>query len=155
MFLYYGGHHDSDRTAVLVWSPRLKLLYCKYHQFMYTLPNKRFRSFLPSFLHLSFKVHPSAPYVMTGHMSAFTNFILSSFRIPLSFQIVSSSMVAFLALPILALMSSEQLPVLVLMVPRYLKEFTLAIVSPSMSIDTFALSSPTIYHQFGFSCIQL
>ena len=43
-------------------------------------------------------------------------------------------MVAFLALPILALMSSEQLPVLVLMVPRYLKEFTLAIVSPSTSI---------------------
>ena len=76
---------------------------------------------------------------MTGHMSAFTNFILSSFRIPLSFQIVSSSMVAFLALPVLALMSSEQLPVLFLMVPRYLNEFTLAIVSPSMSIDTFAL----------------
>ena len=50
MFLYCGGHHDSDRTAVLVWSPRLKLLYCKYHQFMYTLPNKRFPSFLPSFL---------------------------------------------------------------------------------------------------------
>ena len=86
-----------------------------------------------------FKVHPSAAYVMTGHMSAFTNYILSSFRIPLSFQIVSSSMVAFWALPILALMSSEQLPVLVLMVPRYLKEFTLAIVSPSMSIDTFGL----------------
>ena len=38
--------------------------------------------------------------------------------IPLSFQIVSSSMVAFLALPILALMSSEQLPVFVLMAPR-------------------------------------
>ena len=50
MFLYCGGHHDSDRTAVLVWSPRLKLLYCKYHQFMYTLPNKDFLpSFLPSF----------------------------------------------------------------------------------------------------------
>ncbi len=50
-FLYCGGHHDSDRTAVLVWSPRLKLLYCKYHQFMYTLPNKDFLpSFLPSFL---------------------------------------------------------------------------------------------------------
>ena len=48
VFLYCGGHHDSDRTAVLVWSPRLKLLYCKYHQFMYTLPNK---DFLPSFLH--------------------------------------------------------------------------------------------------------
>ena len=47
VFLYCGGHHDSDRTAVLVWSPRLKLLYCKYHQFMYTLPNK---DFLPSFL---------------------------------------------------------------------------------------------------------
>ena len=47
MFLYCGGHHDSDRTTVLVWSPRLKLLYCKYHQFMYTLPNK---DFLPSFL---------------------------------------------------------------------------------------------------------
>ena len=47
MFLYCGGHHDSDRIAVLVWSPRLKLLYCKYHQFMYTLPNK---DFLPSFL---------------------------------------------------------------------------------------------------------
>ena len=52
VFLYCGGHHDSDRTAVLVWSPRLKLLYCKYHQFMYTLPNKDFLpSFLPSFLH--------------------------------------------------------------------------------------------------------
>ena len=50
VFLYCGGHHDSDRTAVLVWSPRLKLLYCKYHQFMYTLPNKDFLpSFLPSF----------------------------------------------------------------------------------------------------------
>ena len=42
-----------------------------------------------------FKVHHSATYVMTGHMSAFTNVILSYFRIPLSFQIVSSSMVAF------------------------------------------------------------
>ena len=31
---------------------------------------------------------------MTGHMSAFTNFILSSFRIPLFFKIVSSSMIA-------------------------------------------------------------
>ena len=41
VFLYCGGHHDSDRTAVLMWSPRLKLLYCKYHQFMYTLPNKK------------------------------------------------------------------------------------------------------------------
>ena len=47
VFLYCGGHHDSDCTAILVWSPRLKLLYCKYHQFMYTLPNK---DFLPSFL---------------------------------------------------------------------------------------------------------
>ena len=47
VFLYSIGYHDSDRTAVLVWSPRLKLLYCKYHQFMYTLPNK---DFLPSFL---------------------------------------------------------------------------------------------------------
>ena len=52
-------------------------------------------------------------------------------------------MVAFLALPILALMSSELLLVLVLMTPRYLKEFTLDIVSPSTSIDTFACSSPT------------
>ena len=51
VFLYCGGHHDSDRTAVLVWSPRLKLLYCKYHQFMYTLPNKDFLpSFLPSYV---------------------------------------------------------------------------------------------------------
>ena len=48
---------------------------------------------------------------MSGHMSAFTNLILIFFRIPVYFQIVSSSMVAFLALPILALMSSEQLPV--------------------------------------------
>ena len=80
---------------------------------------------------------------MTGHMSAFTNFNLSYFRIPLSIQIVSRSMVAFLALPILALMSSEQLPVLVLMAPRYLKAFTLSIVSPSTSIDTLACSSPT------------
>ena len=102
-----------------------------------------FQLLLIVFHHLSFKVHPSAPYVMTGHMSALTNFILSYFRIPLSFQIVSSSMVAFLALPILVLMSSEQLPVFVLMAPRYLKEFTLAIVYPSTSLDTFAFSSPT------------
>ena len=47
-----------------------------------------------------FKVHPSAPYVMTGHMSAFTNLILSYFRVSLSFHIVSSSTVAFFALPI-------------------------------------------------------
>ena len=96
---------------------------------------------------------------MTGHMSAFTNFILSSFRIPLSFQIVSSSMVAFLALPILALMSSEQLPVLVLMAQRYLNEFTLAIVSPSTSIDTFAFSSPTtislVFRAFNFSSLVI
>ena len=61
---------------------------------------------------------------------------------PLSFQIVPSSLMAFLAVPILAVMSSE-LPVLVLMAPRYLKELTLAIVSSSMSIDIFAFSSPT------------
>ena len=47
-------------------------------------------------------------HVTIGHMGAFTNFILMSFR---SFQIVSSSMVAFLAIPISALRSSEQLPV--------------------------------------------
>ena len=53
-----GGHHDSDRTAVLVWSPRLKLLYCKYHQFMYTLPNKDFLpSFLPSMKKLRLRLH--------------------------------------------------------------------------------------------------
>ena len=96
---------------------------------------------------------------MTGHMSAFTNFILSSFRIPLSFQIVSSSMMAFLALPILALTSSEQLPVLVLMAPNYLKEFTLSIVSPSTSICTFVFSSPTttslVFRALNFSCLIL
>ena len=101
------------------------------------------------------KVHHFAPYVMTDHISALTNSILSYFRIPLSFQIVCSSMVAFLALPILALMSSEQLPVLVLMAPRYLKEFTLSIVSPSTSIDTFAFSSHTTislgFWAFNFS----
>ena len=59
---------------------------------------------------------------------------------PPSFQIVSGSMVAFLGLPILALMSSEQLNMFVLMAPIYLKEFTLAIVSPSTSIYTFAFS---------------
>ena len=88
-------------------------------------------------------------------MSAFTNFNLSYFRIPLSIQIVSRSMVAFLALPILALMSSEQLPVLVLMAPRYLKAFTLSIVSPSTSIDTLAFSYPTtisfVFQAFNFS----
>ena len=72
---------------------------------------------------------------------------------------VSSSMVAFLALPILALMSSEQLPVLVLMAPRYLKEFTLSIVSPSTSIDTFAFSSPTtislVFRVFNSSSLIL
>ena len=96
---------------------------------------------------------------MTGHMSAFTNFILSFFRIHLSFQIVSSFMVAFLAL--LALMSSEQLPVFVLMAPRYLNEFTLSIVSPSTSIDTFAFSSHTrptislVFRAFNFSSLML
>ena len=74
---------------------------------------------------------------MTGHMSAFASFILSSFLIPLSFQIVSRSMVAsLLALSSIALMSSEQLPVFVLMAPRYLREFTLAIVSPSIACDS-------------------
>ena len=96
---------------------------------------------------------------MTGHMSAFTNFIFSSFRIPLSFQIVSSSMVAFLALLMLALMSSEQLPVLLLMAPRYLKESILAIVYPSTSIDTFAFSSPItislVFRAFNFSSLIL
>ena len=66
-------------------------------------------------------------------------------------------MVAFLALPILALTSSEQLPVLVLMAPRYLKEFTLSIVSPSTSIDTFVFSSPTTisldFRAFNFSSL--
>ena len=57
---------------------------------------------------------------------------------------VSSSMVAFLALPILALMSSEQLPVLVLMAPKHLREFTLSIVYPSTAIHTLAFSSHTI-----------
>ena len=44
-----------------------------------------------------------APYVITGHMCAFTILVMSSFRIPLrlSFPIVFSSMVAFLALPFL------------------------------------------------------
>ena len=65
-------------------------------------------------------------------MSAFANFIyLVPFEFIYSFQIVSGSIVASLTLPILALLSSEQLTVLVLMAPRYLKEFTLAIVSPS------------------------
>ena len=46
-------------------------------------------------------------------------------------------MVAFLTIPILAVMSSEQLPVLVLMAPIYLKEFTLAILAQSGG--TFAM----------------
>ena len=65
VFLYCGGHHDSDRTAVLVWSPRLKLLYSKYHQFMYTLPNK---DFLPSFL-------PTSYCVCAGGMLAVTHLL--------------------------------------------------------------------------------
>ena len=40
-------------------------------------------------------------------------------------------MVAFLALPILALITSDLLLVLVVVTPVYLKEFTLDIVSPS------------------------
>ena len=68
-------------------------------------------------------------------------------------------MIALLALPNLALMSSEQLLVLVLMAPKYLKEFTLAIVSPSTSIDTFAIWSPTtitlVFRAFDFSSIVL
>ena len=53
-----------------------------------------------------FIVQSSASYVITGHMGAFINCILSSFRIPRSFLIVSSYILALLALPILALMSS-------------------------------------------------
>ena len=57
------------------------------------------------------------------------------------------------------MMSSEQLPVRVLMASRYLKEFTLSIVSPSMSIDTFAFSSPTtislVFRAFNFSSLIL
>ena len=53
----------------------------------------------------------------------------------------------------LALMSSDRLPVLVFMAPIYLKEFTLAIVSPS----TFAFSSPTtsilVFRAFTFSSL--
>ena len=82
---------------------------------------------------------------MTGHMSAFANFILSSFRIPLSFQIVSSSKVALLALPTLALMSYEQLPVLVLMAPRYLNEFKLA--DYRVKLVFFPITSIGIYYQ--------
>ena len=55
-------------------------------------------------------------------------------------------MIAFLALPILVLMSSEQLPVLDLMVPIYLKDFTLVIVSPSTSIGTYAFSFVQFVH---------
>ena len=72
---------------------------------------------------------------------------------------VSSSMVAFLALPILALMSSEQLPVLVLMAPKHLREFTLSIVSPSTSIYTLAFSSYTtislVFRVFNVSSLIL
>ena len=98
---------------------------------------------------LIFFHHLSLKSILLLHMSDFTNFILSSFQILLSFKIVSSSMMAFLALPILALTSSEQLPVLVLMAPRYLKVFTLAVVSTSTSIDTFAFSSPTTISFFS------
>ena len=47
----------------------------------------------------------------------------------------------------------------VLMAPRYLKEFTLAIVSPSSSMDKFALSSPTaisfVFGSFNLSSLIL
>ena len=57
------------------------------------------------------------------------------------------------------LTSSGQLPVLVLMDQRYLKEFTLSIVSPSTSIDSFVFSSPTtirlVFRAFNFSSLIL
>ena len=35
-----GGHHDSDRIAVLVMVSKAEILYCKYHDIiMYTFPN--------------------------------------------------------------------------------------------------------------------
>ena len=75
--LYCGGHHDSDCTAVLVWSPRLKLLYCKYHQFMYTLPNKDFLpSFLPSF---SLIINPRRP---PGYVGVFCCNLLKDIPVP-------------------------------------------------------------------------
>ena len=53
----------TAQLAVLVWSPRLKLLYCKYHQFMYTLPNK---DFLPSFLPGPSGIRTSVGVVISG-----------------------------------------------------------------------------------------
>ena len=116
-----------------------------------------FQQLLIFFCHLSLQL--SAPYVMTDHnfTSAFTNLILRYFLIPLSFQIVSSSMVvSFLALPILALVSSEKLPVFVLMAPLYFKEFTSSIVYPSTSIDALAFSPSTttslVFRAFNLRC---
>ena len=96
--------------------------------------------FSPSNLHQHSYIAP--------HFNCLYNFILSSIRIPLSFQIVSSSMVALLAPLILSLLSSEQLPVFVKMAPRYLKEFTLSVIYSATPIDTFvflALSTISLY----------
>ena len=97
------------RSSSLFWSPSNMLLFVLF-SVQLIRSNLRWHHISAASNRLSssfFKVNHSTPYVMTGHMSAFTNFILSSFRIALSFQIAYISMVAFLALPILALMSSE------------------------------------------------
>ena len=80
--------------------------------------------------------------------SAFQLLLIIFRHFSLSFQIESSSMVALvLAIHSFALMSSEQLHVFVVMAPRYLQEFTLAIVSIICICVIY-------YHQFFFPGIQ-
>ena len=65
------------RSSRLLWNSSSMLLFVFFsvHYSVYTC-STTFQLLVIFFHHISFKFHPSAPYVMTGHMSAFTNFIL-------------------------------------------------------------------------------
>ena len=71
------------------------------------------------FLRHLYKKYSLPPIRNLCHKSAFTDFVSGSFRIPLSFQIISSSMVSPLTLHNLVLTSSQQLLVFLLIAPKF------------------------------------
>ena len=92
----------------IIWAEILHLVWSSFNVLLFALfSSQLIRRILRQhrFQLLLIFFHPSAPYVMTGHTSALTNFTLRSLRTPLSFQIVST--VAFSALPVLALMRAR------------------------------------------------
>ena len=75
-------------------------------------------------------VHASAPLVITGQVRVFTSFIFTFLSIFLFFHTLVRSSVFFLAIATLVLISFQQLPYLVFIEPRYLKQSTSSILTP-------------------------